>query len=91
MARCPIVLDRLEWDAAREEVVIHPRASRRGGRFGESERLDVLDFLARVLDHVPEPRAGSVPELVLERGSGEAEKTGVEWRTRHGSSAGRGY
>ena len=55
MARCPIVLDRLEWDGAREEVVVHPRPSRRGGPFGESERLDVLSFLARVLDPVPEP------------------------------------
>ena len=60
MARCPIVLDRVEWDADREEVVVHPRPSRRGGPFGESERLDVLEFLARVLDHVPEPRQQQV-------------------------------
>ena len=60
MARCPIVLDRLEWDADREEVVVHPRPSRRGGPFGEPERLDVLEFLARVLDHVPEPRRQQV-------------------------------
>ncbi len=55
MARCPIVLDRLEWDGDREEVVVHPRPSRRGGAMWDSERLDVLDFLARVLDPVPEP------------------------------------
>ena len=60
MARCPIVLDRLGWDGDREEVVVHPRPSRRGGPFGESERLDVLSFLARVLDHVPEPRQQQV-------------------------------
>ncbi len=60
MARCPLVLDRLEWDAEREQVAIHPRASRRGGPFGESERLDVLEFLARVLDHVAEPRQPQV-------------------------------
>ena len=60
MARCPIVLDRLEWDADREEVIIHPRPSRRGGPLWESEGLDVLDFLARVLDHVPEPRQQQV-------------------------------
>jgi hypothetical protein len=60
MARCPIVLDRLEWDAQREEVVLHPRPSRRGGPMWESERLDVLCFLARVLDHVPEPRQQQV-------------------------------
>ena len=41
-------------------MVIHPRASRRGGPLGESERLDVLDFLARVLDPVPEPRQQQV-------------------------------
>ncbi len=60
MARCPIVLDRLEWDGDRDEVLVHPRPSRRGGPFGESERLDVLSFLARVLDHVPEPRQQQV-------------------------------
>ncbi len=60
MARCPIVLDRLEWDVQREEVVVHARPSRRGGPLGESERLDVLSFLARVLDHVPEPRQQQV-------------------------------
>ena len=38
-----------------QEVVVHPRPSRRGGPLWESERLDVLDFLARVLDPVPEP------------------------------------
>ncbi len=50
----------LEWDADRVEVVIQPRPSRRGGPFGESERLDVLSFLARVLDPVPEPRQQQV-------------------------------
>ncbi len=60
MARCPIVLDRLEWDGDRDEVLVHPRPSRRGGPFGESERLDVLSFLARVLDPVPEPRQQQV-------------------------------
>ena len=60
MARCPIVLDRLEWDASSQEVVIHPRPSRRRGPYAECERLDVLAFLARVLDHVPEPRQQQV-------------------------------
>jgi hypothetical protein len=60
MARCPIVLDRLEWDASSEEVVIHPRPSRRAGPFAKPERLDVLAFLARALDHVPEPRQQQV-------------------------------
>ena len=60
MARCPIVLDRLEWDGDREEVVVHPRPSRRGGPLGEPDRLDVLEFLGRVLDHVPEPRQQQV-------------------------------
>ena len=55
-----MVLDRLEWDGVREKVVIHPRPSKRGAPFGESERLDVLEFLARVLDHVAEPRQQQV-------------------------------
>ncbi len=58
MARCPIVLDRLEWDGDREEVVVHPRPSRRGGAMWDSERLDVLDSLARVLMYRPNRQPG---------------------------------
>lgn len=53
--RCPLVLERLTWDETSGEVVCRARAGHRDGRGNSVARWDVLEFLARVLDHVPEP------------------------------------
>lgn len=55
--RPPISLERMRWDGAGEV-----RYRRKGGhdaaglQQGEEERFDPLEFLARVIMHVPEPR-----------------------------------
>ncbi len=54
MIRCPIVLKRLSWETETGEVVCRSRPSRRGGSHGGEARWDVLEFLARVVDHIPE-------------------------------------
>ena len=53
--RCPLVLDRLAWDEATAEVLYHARPAHRDGAGASLARWDVLDFLAHVLDHLPEP------------------------------------
>jgi hypothetical protein len=55
MIRCPIVLKRLSWEKETGEVVCQGQPSRRGRRDGGYARWDVLEFLARVVDHIPEP------------------------------------
>ncbi len=55
MIRCPIVLKRLTWHADTGEVHYSGRPSRRGRPDGGEARWDVLEFLARVVDHIPEP------------------------------------
>ena len=55
MIRCPIILKRLSWETETGEVVCRSRPSRRGGSHGGEARWDVLEFLARVVDHIPEP------------------------------------
>jgi hypothetical protein len=54
--RCPLVLERLARDETSVEVVYSARPSHRHGDGASGARWDVLDFLARVLDHLPEPR-----------------------------------
>ena len=54
MIRCPLVLERLKWDAERGEVTYQARHKRSQGPTGGLERWDVLEFLARVTDHIPE-------------------------------------
>ena len=54
MARCPLVLERLKWDAETGEVTYQARPKRSQGPNGGIERWDVLEFLARVTDHIPE-------------------------------------
>ena len=49
------MLKRLQWDEERGEVVYAARPSRAKGPFGGVVRWDVLEFIARVTDHVPEP------------------------------------
>ncbi len=55
MIRCPIVLERLSWEADTGEVLYRGRPSRHAGPDGGRTRWDVLEFLARVVDHIPEP------------------------------------
>jgi len=52
--RCPLVLERLSWDETSGEVVYRARAGHRDGRGHSVARWEVLEFLARLLDHVPE-------------------------------------
>ena len=52
-----MVLKRLIWETETSQVVCRGRRSRRG----RSEvRWDVLEFLARVVDHIPEPSQQTV-------------------------------
>jgi hypothetical protein len=60
MIRCPIVLKRLSWETETGVVVCRGRPSRRGGSDGGEARWDVLEFLARVVDHIPEPSQQTV-------------------------------
>ena len=55
MIRCPIVLKRLQWDEEGGEVVYAARPSRAKEPFGGVVRWDVLEFIAGVTDHIPEP------------------------------------
>ena len=60
MIRCPIVLKRLSWETDTGEVVCQSRPSRRSGSCPAEARSDVLEFLARVVDHIPEPSQQTV-------------------------------
>ncbi len=55
MIRCPLVLERLKWDPERAELTYQARPKRSNGPSGGLERWDVLEFIARVTDHIPEP------------------------------------
>ncbi len=55
MIRSPLVLERLNWDAERGEVTYQARPKRSKGPSGGIERWDVLEFIARATDHIPEP------------------------------------
>jgi len=52
--RPPVSLDRMRWDGGAEDVAytLKPKNGEPRGQ----EHLDPLDFLARVIAHVPEPR-----------------------------------
>ena len=67
MIRCPIVLKRLSWERKTGEIIYRGRPSRHSGaRLGRTGsrppevRWDVLEFLARVIDHIPEPSQQTV-------------------------------
>jgi hypothetical protein len=60
MIRCPIALKRLNWDKQTAEVLYRGRPTRRGGLERSGARWDVLEFLARVVDHIPEPSQQTV-------------------------------
>jgi hypothetical protein len=52
MIRCPLALKRLQWDEEHGEVVYAARPSRAKGPFGGVVQWDVLEFIARVTDHI---------------------------------------
>ena len=54
MIRSPLVLERLNWDAERGEVTYQARPKRSKGPSGGIARWDVLEFIARATDHIPE-------------------------------------
>ena len=60
MIRCPIVIERLAWDEGAGQVVCRSRPTRRSSPFPAEARWDVLEFLARVIDHIPEPSQQTV-------------------------------
>ncbi len=55
MIRCPLVLARLEWDAESGEAVYSARPRRTASPYGTVARWDVLDFIARLTQHIPDP------------------------------------
>jgi len=52
--RPPLSLERLKYSDGDDEVVYRRKGS--NGRAGGEERVDALDFLARVIAHIPPPR-----------------------------------
>jgi len=54
LLRPPVSLDRLQWTDGSHEVAYARKA--KDGQPGEQKHLEALDFLARVIAHVPEPR-----------------------------------
>ena len=52
--RGPLSLERMRWDGGDGEVLYTPKG--KGGEEGAEEQVDALDFLARVIAHVPDPR-----------------------------------
>lgn len=49
------MLERLTWDETSGEVVYRARPGRHDARGESVAHWDVLEFLARVLDHLPDP------------------------------------
>ena len=66
LARPPVSLQRMEWDRETGEVVYRTgrgHAEERGSeddRSDDVERIDELEFLARVVTQLPEPRKHSI-------------------------------
>ena len=56
--RPPVSLERMAWDEGSDEVVYSRKA--RDGEPGGEEHMDALDFLARVIAYIPEPRQHTV-------------------------------
>ena len=55
MIRCPLALNRLSWNEDTAEVAYTARPARRSGPRPATVSWDVLEFIARVVDHIPEP------------------------------------
>ena len=58
MLRPPVSLERMAFSEGSDEVVYTRKA--RNGQPGAEEHMDALDFLARLLAYVPEPRKQTV-------------------------------
>jgi len=56
--RPPVSLERLHWEEGSDQVAYTRKA--RNGRPGATERIDALDFLARLIAFIPEPRQHTV-------------------------------
>jgi len=56
--RPPVSLQRMAWEEGSDEVAYTRKA--RKGQPGASEHIDALDFLARVIAYIPEPRRQTV-------------------------------
>jgi len=54
LVRPPVSLERMRWDQGADTVVYTRKAQ--GAQPGAEEHIDALDFLARVIAHIPEPR-----------------------------------
>jgi len=55
MIRCPLALKRLSWNEETAQVGYTARPTRRVGPWPTAASWDVLEFIARVVDHIPEP------------------------------------
>jgi hypothetical protein len=55
MIRCPLALKRLSWNEDTAEVAYTARPTSRSGPQPTTACWDVLEFIARVVDHIPEP------------------------------------
>ncbi|MGB6853312.1 MAG: transposase [Thermoanaerobaculia bacterium] len=55
MIRCPLAFNRLSWNEDTAEVGYTARPTRRSGPLPSTTNWDVLEFIARVVDHLPEP------------------------------------
>jgi hypothetical protein len=58
LLRPPLSLERMRWGPESDEVAY--RRKTRDGQPGAVELLDPLDFLARVIAHIPQPRLHTV-------------------------------
>jgi hypothetical protein len=56
--RPPVSLERMAWGGGSDDVVYTRKPTQ--GRTGGSERMDALDFLARAIAFIPEPRRHTV-------------------------------
>jgi hypothetical protein len=56
--RPPVSLERMAWGEGSDDVVYTRKPTK--GQPGGSERMDALDFLARVIAFIPEPRRHTV-------------------------------
>jgi hypothetical protein len=55
MIRSPLALKRLSWNQQTAQVGYTARPTRRSGPRPATVSWDVLEFIARVVDHIPEP------------------------------------
>ena len=76
MMRSPVSLSRLRFSPGAHEVVYAPKGGHDEPEPTEGERIDAMEFVARVLVQIPDPRGHLVPLLrrLLERHSRQAQE-----------------